>query len=212
MPAAASLADVVDRSACVAAFGRWQYPMLKHADDLARYRSIIDAARPEVVVECGTRTGHSALWFAEQGCRVVTVDIADQVPTEVRKAAGDRVVWLVGGSLEPNIVEQVRDLTAGRRTMVSLDSDHSADHVSTEIGLYAPLVTAGCHLVIEDGVIAWLDATTIAAHGCGRYVGTVLDGIEHARAAGHLDGFDRDVGVETMTPATMFPAGWWRRT
>jgi cephalosporin hydroxylase len=203
-----SLPPLVDPDVCVAAFGDWQYPMWKHADDLARYRHIIAETRPEIVVECGTRTGHSAAFFAERGCRVVTVDILDRLPQD---AAHPEVIYIVGDSTKPMTVGLVTDLVGDRRAMVSLDSDHSADHVAAEIEAYAPLVSPGCHLVVEDGVIAWLDEVTKLEHGCQHYAGTVLGGIEHARAAGHLDGFERDVEVETLTPVTMFPAGWWRR-
>ena len=34
--------------------------------------------------------------------------------------------------------------------MVILDSDHSRDHVLRELELYAPFVTRGCYLVVED--------------------------------------------------------------
>ncbi len=34
--------------------------------------------------------------------------------------------------------------------MVVLDSDHSAAHVGKELEIYAPLVTPGCYMVVED--------------------------------------------------------------
>ena len=34
--------------------------------------------------------------------------------------------------------------------MVILDSDHSQAHVSAELSAYAPLVTPGCYLIVED--------------------------------------------------------------
>lgn len=39
---------------------------------------------------------------------------------------------------------------AAPRTMVSLDSSHTYNHVRKELEVYAPLVTAGCYLVVED--------------------------------------------------------------
>jgi cephalosporin hydroxylase len=45
---------------------------------------------------------------------------------------------------------EVRRRAAGRRTMVILDSDHSAAHVSAELDAYRELVSPGCYLIVED--------------------------------------------------------------
>src|SRR5258708_28779085 len=42
--------------------------------------------------------------------------------------------------------EQVR----GKKTIVTLDSDHSMKHVLAEMKLYAPMVTSGSYLIVED--------------------------------------------------------------
>ena len=202
-----TLEHVVDQGECVRSFGAWQYPMLKHHWDLARYTIVLEDSRPEVVVECGTRTGHSALWFARHGVDVVTIDVTPQVPADVATAS-DRIVWLTGSSTDPAMVAAVAAATAGKRTMVSLDSDHSAAHVAAEITAYSPLVSSGCYLVVEDGVIAWLPEDVLYGHGCQIYTGTVLDAIEQILPSDER--FERDVELETMFPATMFPAGWWR--
>lgn len=204
------LTTVVDRAASIAAFGQWQYPMLKHPADLDRYRHVIARTQPDVVVECGTRNGASAAWFAERVPMVITVDV---LPTGPMMAIDPRstVLYVTGDSTDPEVARRVAQLVGGLRCMVSLDSDHSAAHVTREIELYAPLVSPGCHLVVEDGVIAWLSPETILAHGCDIYTGTVLEAVETAATVGSLDGFHRDIAVESMSPVTMFPAGWWRR-
>lgn len=206
-----TLEQVVDRDECVRSFGAWQYPMLKHHWDLARYTIVLEDSRPEVVVECGTRTGHSALWFARHGVDVVTIDIAYQVADDVRADAigQPRITHITQSSIDPVTVEWVREMVAGRRCMVSLDSDHSADHVAAEITAYAPLVSPGCYLVVEDGVIAWLPDDVLYGHGCQIYTGTVLEAIEQTLPGDER--FERDTEIEAMFPATMYPAGWWRR-
>lgn len=201
---------LVDRQGSVAAFGAWQYPILKHADDLARYRHTIAATGPTMVVETGTRTGASALFFAAQPgiIRVITIDI-DNPHTTDTNPLWRTVHQITGSSTTPAVIAEVTALAAGHRVTVSLDSDHSAGHVGQEIRAYAPLVAAGCHLVVEDGIIAWLDTDTRTRHGCDIYTGTVLQAID-ATLLAHPD-FERDTAVETLTPVTMFPAGWWRR-
>lgn len=111
------------------------------------------------------------------------------------------MTWLVGPSTDAATLKRVEAAVAGRRCMVVLDSDHSAAHVAAEILLYGPLVSPGCHLVVEDGIVRWLDIP--------KFVGSPLDAIEE-HLAGNSE-WERDVKVETMHPATMYVAGWWRR-
>ena len=49
---------------------------------------------------------------------------------------------------------ELRAMAAGcERVMVVLDSDHSCEHVYKEMVAYAPLVSPGCYMVVEDGNI-----------------------------------------------------------
>jgi cephalosporin hydroxylase len=38
----------------------------------------------------------------------------------------------------------------GRRAMVILDSAHLTDHVRKELEMYAPIVSPGCYLIVND--------------------------------------------------------------
>lgn len=177
--------------------------MLKLDEDLERYRLIIEATRPEIVVETGTLTGASAAWFAAQGLTVVTVDVSP------RAVPGGDVYGITGSSTDPAVVEQVRAIVGGKRCMVSLDSDHTAAHVTREIGLYGPMVTAGCYLVVEDGIFGVASADLATRHGCGPAGGSPLDAIAQC-----LDGnpdWVRDTDIEQAFPITHHPAGFWRR-
>jgi cephalosporin hydroxylase len=127
-------------------------PAQKCAFDLWVYQELLHELRPAVIVECGTANGGSALYLASicdllgHG-EVVTVDIAD----EPGRPSHDRITYLTGSSTDPEILEKVRQLVGSRApVVVILDSDHSRDHVLNELHLYAPLVSAGSYLIVED--------------------------------------------------------------
>lgn len=183
--------------------------MLKLDEDLERYRQIIEATQPEVIVETGTRSGASARWFRAQGVDVITVDI-NAINDAVIDSTGDPTLTvLCGDAADPETAAVVARHAAGRRCMVSLDSDHSGPHVTREIELYGPLVSPGCYLVVEDGIFGYATRTLRAGHGLGDMVGSPLDAIEK-----HLEGneeWSRDIAIERQSPVTHHPAGWWVR-
>jgi cephalosporin hydroxylase len=124
----------------------------KCAFDLWVYQEMLHELRPAVIVECGTANGGSALFLASicdllgQG-EVVTVDIAEQPG----RPSHERITYLKGSSTDPDTLESVKQLVAGRGpVIVILDSDHSRDHVLNELRLYAPLVSAESYLIVED--------------------------------------------------------------
>lgn len=182
--------------------------MLKLQPDLDRYRQIIAATKPEVIVETGTHTGASARWFADLDTDVITVDINPDASQRARRAGYGRISAFTGSSTDPDLVEQVATLVDGRRCMVVLDSDHSANHVAREIELYGPLVTPGCYLVVEDAIFGY-GAEIKKQHGMEGIKGTPLDAI-----ANLLHGnpeWSRDLAIERTDPVSSNPAGWWVR-
>ena len=221
--------DEAARSLCVNAFGEWHTQDLwKHNEDLRRYDQIIRDTQPDIIIETGTNTGASASWFLSAfpvNPKVITIDIE---PNRFNRANDYGIIRVAGDSTHPEVGAKVRELlhrwaSAGDgsspRVMVSLDSDHSAEHVRKEIELYAPLVTPGCYLVIEDGVFSWLNDAQWREHGCvdreGNriYTGTPLDAIKDWRNSGFWPSpFTRDREIEAIGQRpTMNPAGWWRR-
>lgn len=205
MSTAPGLAPLIDIGASLARVGSQYYfpDMLKLPEDLDRYRAVIAADGPDLLIECGTRHGGSALWFAAQGPEVITIDVS-----ALTFGPGARVTQITGDSASAEVAARVAEAARERRVMVSLDSDHSAAHVAAEIRLYGPLVSPGCHLVVEDGLIAWFPASMRAAHG-NTGEGSPLDAIGQL-----LDGspeWERDTATEQMHPTSLYPAGWWIR-
>jgi cephalosporin hydroxylase len=176
----------------------------KPPEDLDRYAAILAATLPEIVVETGTHGGHMAAWLARGGVDVVTVDVVDRRPASV---AHPRVTFIQGSSTDPGVVVAVTALAAGRRCMVSLDSDHSAAHVEAEIRAYGPLVSIGCYLVVEDTIWGWSERA--ARRALPGSAGTPLDAV--AAMLAEDPAWERDLAVESMAPVSNAPAGWWVR-
>lgn len=204
-----TLPPVVDLGASLTSLVKGEHDrdgMLKLPQDLERYRAIIEATRPEVIVETGTRTGASARWFAEQGLDVITIDV-NAVDLGTPTERGRRIA-IQGDSADPAVAQRVAELVAGRRCMVSLDSDHSADHVSREIQLYGPLVSPGCYIVVEDTIFGHAPAQVRAQHIPGQQ-GTPLEAVAQLLNGNPV--WSRDMAIERMSPVSHHPAGWWIR-
>jgi cephalosporin hydroxylase len=128
----------------------------KFPGDVWVYQELIQALRPDWIIESGTNCGGSA-YFMASICdlvghgRIVTVDL-DAKPDLPEH---ERITYLAGSSTAPDVFECVRAQTAGAQTrIVILDSDHSYEHVTDELRLYCELVTPGSYLIVEDTNIA----------------------------------------------------------
>ena len=127
-------------------------PLRKCPLDLWVYQEILEEVRPEVIVECGTAFGGSALYLASicdllgHG-EVVTVDVESYPNRPVH----ERITYIHGSSTAPETVSRVKKLIADREpVMVILDSDHTKRHVLNELRLYESLVSGGSYLIVED--------------------------------------------------------------
>lgn len=128
------------------------YPVLKCPLDLWIYQEMIIELKPDVIIETGTFFGASALYMAFvcdiiRNGEIITIDITSREPKPVHP----RIKYLLGSSVAAEIVEEVREMIKeNQKVMVILDSDHSYKHVLDELRVYAPLVTPGSYLIVED--------------------------------------------------------------
>ncbi|GAB6125464.1 CmcI family methyltransferase [Humidesulfovibrio idahonensis] len=126
-------------------------PVLKCPLDLWIYQEILFEVRPDVLIECGTASGGSTIYFANLfdllgNGKVVTIDINDYP-----RPKHARINYLLGSSTAPEIFEKVKEfIKPGDTVMVVLDSDHSKQHVLNEMLLYSPLVSKNSYLTVED--------------------------------------------------------------
>jgi cephalosporin hydroxylase len=179
-------------------------PIWQNILDLWVIQEAIFALRPAVILETGTNRGGSSLFYAQlldligHG-RVVTVDVQ-----RLHDLQHPRVTYLIGSSVDEAVLARMRAAaqTADGPVFVILDSDHSAGHVRQELEAYAPLVTPGSYLLVQDGVI-----DTLRKFRQGR-PGPLVALREFLRE--HPE-FEIDPERCRKFPLTHHPDGWLRR-
>ncbi len=140
-------------------------PIIQYPEDITAMQEIVWRVKPDLIIETGIAHGGSLVFYASlleligHG-RVLGIDV--DIRPHNREAIEahpmcKRITMLEGSSVDPAIVDQVRD-HAGRaeRVLVVLDSNHAEAHVLQELELYGPLVTRGSYLVVFDTVVEWL--------------------------------------------------------
>lgn len=128
-------------------------PVLKNPFDLWIYQDIIYQLKPTLIIETGSAFGGSALFFSHCMERnggehfVISIDCepAATLPEH-------RWIWFIRAySDDPAVLAEVSSFARTQpRVMVVLDSDHSPTYVKEELDLYAPFVSRGQMLVVED--------------------------------------------------------------
>jgi cephalosporin hydroxylase len=179
---------------------------LKCPLDLWIYQEILFRTRPDLIVETGTARGGSAYYLAGI-CdligtgRIVTIDVG----VSALRPEHPRITYLTGSSTDPGIVAGVRDaVRPGERVMVLLDSDHSKQHVLEELRAYAPLVTEGNYLVVEDTNVN--GHPVMPQHGPGP-----MEALEEFLGEDAATGFIVDRDCERLL-LTFNPSGFLLRT
>jgi cephalosporin hydroxylase len=129
----------------------------QNPNDVWITQEIIVETQPDFIIETGTLCGGSAtVWstILEQvnpEGRVITIDIMDQAQQARQLPIVQKHVdFLHGSSTATRIVDDVKNRVKGKKVLVILDSAHNKQHVLDELAAYAPLVTVGSYLIVQD--------------------------------------------------------------
>jgi len=153
-------------------------PIIQYPQDIVAMQELIWQVRPDLVIETGVARGGSLIFSASMLAlldyceavaagrpvepysshrRVLGIDI--DIRAHNRTAIDEhplahKIEMIQGSSIDADVISRVRDF-AGRfeRVLVSLDSNHTHDHVLAELEAYAPLVSVGSYCVVFDTLI-----------------------------------------------------------
>jgi cephalosporin hydroxylase len=191
-------------------------PIIQFPQDMVAMQEIIWALRPDVIVETGIAHGGSLVFYASMLQLIghgdvlgVDIDIRQHNREAIEShPMSHRIQMIQGSSIDPAIVEQVRERIAGKKVLVVLDSNHTHEHVLEELRLYAPLVSVGSYCVVMDTVVEDMpeDAFPDRPWGKGDNPKTAV----WAYLKENQD-FEIDTAIHSKLLITVAPDGYLRR-
>ncbi|MDO8703103.1 MAG: cephalosporin hydroxylase family protein [Undibacterium sp.] len=143
-------------------------PIIQYPQDIMAMQELIWQVQPDLIIETGIAHGGSLIFFASMlelnaacggpnDAEVLGVDI--DIRPHNREAIEAhpmfrRISMIQGSSIAPEIIAQVQARAVDKkRILISLDSNHTHDHVLAELQAYAPLTSVGSYCVVFDTVI-----------------------------------------------------------
>jgi len=180
------------------------HPVWQNVHDLWTIQEVVARVRPSLLIETGTNRGGSSLFFANlfdlMGAgEIITIDVA-----RLHALSHPRVTYLIGSSTSEEVVQEVhsRASVVEGAIMVILDSDHSRDHVLKELESYAPLVTPGSYVLVQDGLVDTMGQFRNLRPGPLPAIDRFLES---------SDSFELDSELCERFLVTHHPRGWLRR-
>lgn len=145
-------------------------PIIQYPQDIVAMQELIFTVQPDLIIETGIAHGGSLILYAsllelnamcggQQNFSVLGIDI--DIRAHNREAIESHPIFqrghitmFEGSSIDADMVAKVHKFAAPyKRIMVLLDSNHTHDHVFSELTAYAPLVSVDSYCVVFDTVI-----------------------------------------------------------
>lgn len=193
-------------------------PVIRLPDDIVVLQELIWAYRPEVILETGVARGGSMVLNASLQSlagltpRVLGIDV--QILEHTWTAIGDHPLSEGITLLELDSISEAAVAAAGSHlraaptALLVLDSNHTHDHVLTELRLLAPLLPVGGYVLVADTLIEEFPAGYFADRPWDRG-SSPLTAVEAFLAEN--DDFERDSAWGRRALVTEFRDGFLRR-
>jgi cephalosporin hydroxylase len=143
-------------------------PIIQYPQDMVAMQEIIWRVQPDLIIETGIAHGGSLVFYAAMlelnaacggplDAKVLGIDIDIRAHNRAAIEAHPmfkRIDMIQGSSIAPEIIAQVKVHASGKqRILIALDSNHTHDHVLTELDVYASLTSVGSYCVVFDTII-----------------------------------------------------------
>ena len=141
-------------------------PIIQFGTDMIMLQELIWKIKPEIFIETGIAHGGSLIYTASlfelmgNNGQVIGIDVEIRAHNRVAIEAHSmykRIKMIEGSSISESTINDLEKLLDnGKTTMVMLDSNHSRDHVLSELRLYSKYVSVGSYLIVQDGAQEWV--------------------------------------------------------
>ena len=140
-------------------------PIIQFPQDMVALQEIIWEVKPDVIIETGIAHGGSLIFSAsilailevcgeiEEGKVLgVDIDIREHNKELIHKhPLSKKITMIEGSSIDLDVINQVHEFTKNsKKTLVLLDSNHTHEHVLSELKAYASLVSVGSYCIVYD--------------------------------------------------------------
>lgn len=137
-------------------------PIIQLPEDMFRIQEVIYTIKPDVIIETGVAHGGSLVFYASlckamNRGRVIGIDI--EIRSHNRKAIEEHelfgfITLIEGNSADRNVINRVKKMIRPEeKVFIMLDSNHSKEHVLSELNAYADLVSVDSYIVAADGIM-----------------------------------------------------------
>ena len=157
----------------------WQgRPIIQYPQDIIAMQELIWQIKPDLIIETGIAHGGSLIFSASM---LALLDMYDAIETSERfdpkvsrrKVLGididirahnraaieahpmsSRIQMIQGSSVALEVIEQVRAIASNYTSiLVCLDSNHTHEHVLSELNAYATMTSIGSYCVVFDTLV-----------------------------------------------------------
>ena len=153
-------------------------PIIQYPQDIVAMQELIWEIKPDLIIETGIAHGGSLIFSASMlaqldMCEAIEAGVSFNARESKRKVLGididirshnraaieahpmaSRIQMIQGSSIDNETISQVKEIASRyERVLVSLDSNHTHEHVLAELEAYAPLVSKSSYCVVFDTLI-----------------------------------------------------------
>lgn len=193
-------------------------PIIQMPEDLIIFQEIVYKTQPDLIIETGVARGGSIIFWAsiQKLCGItgkvlgVDVDIRQHARSAINYSNfKDEIDLIEGSSIEDKVVDQVKKIVSQhKRIMVVLDSNHTHEHVLSELEIYSKFVTKDCFLLVLDTVIDDLNIDPDRPWGPGSSPKSAVK--EYMlKISGD---FTNEQSYENRAVLSVAPNGYWRKS